>query len=284
MSAKTYITLPGQENQVDLLRWQTWLPTLAQLWATLRFQLDDALDPHERKRVTVTMRQGLGLVVVLGLVAGLIPMIANLWLAVPMGAAVPLAQLSNVAAETLRAFTGSVPLDIAAHTVQTMAGLEPRMPGFFAALLSAMGIWLNWPLTWLTLWIVYGAFVMGLVRIMGANNTLEEYFAATSFAAVPLTLIGLAPLPWLGPLAAIIGMALAFVLYVQIVRYVALHDIGRTLIAVLAPIAVVVFVPGGHGADHLFLDPLGQGIRSQRSRADTWCVLRDRGWCMSRNT
>ena len=136
-----------------------------------------------------------------------------------------------------------MPLDIAAHTVQTIAGLEPRMPGFFAALLSALGIWLNWPLGWLAIWIVYGAFVMGLLRVMGATNTLEEYFAATSFAAVPLALIGLAPIPWIGPLAAIIGLVLAFLLYLQLARFVARRDIGRTLIAVLAPIAVVIFVP-----------------------------------------
>lgn len=243
MSSKSYVNLPGQSNKADLLRWNAWLPKLAQVWAALRFQVDDAVDPLERKQVTVTMRQGLGLVITLGMLAGLIPMIANLWLAVPLGTAVPLAQLADAAAQVLRAFTGSVPLDIAAHTVQTVAGLEPRMPGFFAALLSAIGIWLNWPLGWLTIWIVYGAFVMALLRVMGAPNTLEEYFAATSFAAVPLTLIGLAPIPWIGPLAVVIGLVAAFLLYFQLVRFVARRDIGRTLLAVLAPIAIVIFVP-----------------------------------------
>ena len=95
MSSKTYVTLPGHSNRADLLRWNAWLPNLAQVWAAFRFQVEDAVDPLERKQVTVTMRQGLGLVVMLGLLAGLIPMIANLWLAVPMGTAVPLAQLAD---------------------------------------------------------------------------------------------------------------------------------------------------------------------------------------------
>ncbi len=201
------------------------------------------LDPYERGHVTVSMRQGLGLIVVFALVAGVIPLLANLWLAIPMGAAVPLALVADTIGRLTSAFGGYLPLDITGYTAQTLAGVEPRMPGFLAALLSALGIWLNWPLGWLTNWIGYGVFVAGLARLMGAHNTLQSFFAATSFVAVPLLLLGLYRIPILGPIAMLTAVVWGFFLYYRIVRYVTRLDVGRTLLSMLLPIAVLLMVP-----------------------------------------
>ncbi len=37
--------------------------------------------------------------------------------------------------------------------LQTIAGLSPNAPGWLAAGLSALGVWVNQPLSWLTAWI-----------------------------------------------------------------------------------------------------------------------------------
>jgi hypothetical protein len=204
----TYVRLPGKLRQREIWRLRDWLPALQQVWDALLFRLPDALDPHERGVVTASMRQGLGLVFFLGLVAGIAPFIDNLWLSVTVGAAAPLASLGQSAAQWLAAY-GSIPaVEIAAHTLQSVAGLEPRMPGVLAALLSSLGLWLNTPLNWLSLWIIYGALVLATARFMGARATLETFFAATSFAFAPLVLTGFVSLPFVGPVAVAGGRGL----------------------------------------------------------------------------
>lgn len=243
MSRHSYVTMPGRLQKEDWLSWSNWVPNISQMWAALSLKTADAVDPFERGMVTVTMRQGIGMIALLGLLAGVIPLIANLWLAVPMRTSVPLAQVADAAAQFLNVNSGIIPLDIAGATVQTIAGTEPRMPGIFAALLSALGIWINWPLGWLANWIVYGTVVFALARLMGATNTLQSFFAATSFTAVPLLLTGLAPIPCVGPLAGLLGMVLAFAVYFQAMRFVTRLDGGRTVICMLLPPSLVVVVP-----------------------------------------
>jgi hypothetical protein len=244
MNPHTYVvTLPERTTRDEWLRWQHWLPNLQQMWSAARLETSDALDPYEQGRVTVSMRQGLGMIVVLALAAGVIPLLANLWVAVPMGASVPLARLADFANQLLGGYSGNVPLEIAGHTVQSVAGLPPRIPGFFAATLSAKGLWLNWPLNWLAIWIVYGTLVFGSARLLGATNTLQRFFAATSFAAVPLLLTGLGPLPLIGPLAILAGLIWAALVYFQSMRFVTGLDGGRTFVAMALPAALVVAVP-----------------------------------------
>lgn len=58
------------------------------------------------------MRQGLGMIAVLGLIAGIIPLIANLWLALPLQTTVPLAQAGSNAAQMTAAYGADSPLGI----------------------------------------------------------------------------------------------------------------------------------------------------------------------------
>jgi hypothetical protein len=243
MNPHSYISLPGQTPRQDWLHWRFWFPRVDQIGAALRFSMGDALDPFERGQTTATMREGFGLIVVLGLVAGIIPMLANLFLAIPMATSVPMAQLGNAAADIANAYRGIAPVEIASHTVQSLAGLEPRMPGILAALLSALGGWLNWPLGWLANWIVYGALVAGMARLFRASSTLNCFLAGTSFAFVPLVLCGLAPIPWIGPIFVIVGFAWSALLYYKAVHYVTELDAGRTLVCLLLPFALAILIP-----------------------------------------
>jgi hypothetical protein len=242
-SDKTYIVQPGQLDREDWTRWSNWMPTIDQLGAAARLNVADAVDPWERGFVTVTMRQGIGLIVLMGLLAGIIPLLANLWQSIAMGTAVPLAQAANSVAPLTSAYPPDSPIYILSSTVQTIAGLPSRMPGFLAGFLSSLGVWINTPLSWLTTWIVYGIFVSGLARLMSAANTLQAFFAATAFAAVPLVLTGFAPIPWIGPILAIAGVVLAFAVYYGAVRYTTRLDGGRTFLAMLLPLAIGLVLP-----------------------------------------
>jgi hypothetical protein len=249
----TYVRLPGKLRQREIWRLRDWLPALQQVWDALLFRLPDALDPHERGVVTASMRQGLGLVFFLGLVAGIAPFIDNLWLSVTVGAAAPLASLGQSAAQWLAAY-GSIPaVEIAAHTLQSVAGLEPRMPGVLAALLSSLGLWLNTPLNWLSLWIIYGALVLTTARFMGARATLETFFAATSFAFAPLVLTGFVSIPFVGPVLSLVGVVWGFLLYVQIAFWTTRLSVARIVLSMLLPIAVLLALPTLAGMVGAFL-------------------------------
>lgn len=243
MNSHSHVILPGQTSREEWTQRRNWLPDFSQIWNAARLNLVDALDPFERGYVTVSMRQGLGMIVVLGLLAGLLPFLANLWLSLGVGTAAPIA----AAAASLAEFAASDPSNATARYVSTnaslIAGIEPRMPGFLAALLSSLGLWLSTPVNWLSNWIVYGAVVSALARMMGAGGNLQIYFAATSFAAVPLLLTGLAPIPFLGPVVVIVTWMWAAILYYHAVRLATGLDAARTLLSMVLPLVLVAAIP-----------------------------------------
>lgn len=243
MSLHTHIVMPGRAPREEWMQRRYWLPDFNQIWNAARLNLADALDPFERGAITVSMRQGIGMIVVLGLLAGVPTLLTNLWLGLSMGTAVPLAAAAASLTELAAGYPANPVASEVAHTAGLLAGIEPRMPGLLAALLSALGLWLNWPLSWLANWIVYGAVVAGLARLMGAPNNLQTFFAATSFTAAPLVLAGLSPIPLLGPVAVIAAVIWAFALYYQAVRRVTGLDATRVLLSLFLPVVVLAAIP-----------------------------------------
>lgn len=238
MSSQTHVVLPDRIDREEWLQRQHWLPDWQQMWDAAFLRLSDAFDPYERGEITVSMRQGIGMIFVLGLAAGLLPFLGNLWVSLRAGTAAPLAAAALSLTDLANAYVGAPALNVAANTTSLLAGVEPRMPGFLAALLSSLGLWLNTPLSWLSSWIVYGAFVAALARLFGATNRLQTFFAATSFTAAPMLFTGLAPIPLLGPLAVVAAWLWAAIFYYQAVRYVTRLDPVRTLLCMALPPAV----------------------------------------------
>jgi len=191
----------------------------------------------------LSMRQGMGLVVVTALLAGLLPFIWNWITAVRLETSVPLLDLARFAARP-------PDLNIAAGTLfavlddmaQTIVGLGPRGPVWLAAGLTALGEWINWPLRWLSLWMVYGLGVLVTCLLLGATTTLQRFYALTSYAAIPLLLTGLAPIPCIGVLAALVGSVWAVVMYGTAVRAVTGLDWLRVVLSLLAPLALAALL------------------------------------------
>ena len=238
MALETYVRLPGRTPR-QAWHWKAWVPGFSQIWNAARLNLSDALDPFERGAITLSMRQGMGLIVLLGLLAGLLPLLSQLWLGLRLGAAVPLASLAVDLAGLANEY-GIPALDLASNNTSLLAGSAARLPPWLAASLSSLGLWINVPLRWLSLWLVYGTAVAGVARLMGAKNQLQTFFAATSLAAVPLVLTGLAPLPLVGPVAVVGGALGAGGVYCLAVRFVTRLDWVRLLLALLLPGVVVV--------------------------------------------
>ena len=185
----------------------------------------------------LTMRQGLGLVCTVALLAGLLPFIWNWTQAASIGTALPLAQAArNWSSPTT--VTPNSALDIAAETAQIVAGLPPRGPAGLAAFLSALGEWLNWPMRWLAVWIVYGLAVAGMALLLGAHSTLQHFYAATSYAFIPLLLGALAFVPVLGWLLGLAGVVWAVVVYFHAARTITGLDTLRMVMSMIAPVAL----------------------------------------------
>lgn len=216
---------------------RAWLPSTQ--------QMSDAAQLRALGFADTTMRQALGMIVWLGLLAGALPFLVNWGQAASAGTALPLARLGQAGAEIAQAPLGFVPGLLSpvqvAELLQTLAGLDQPFPGWLAAFVSALGEWINWPLRWLSLWILYGALVMSINKGLGAGNRLQPFFAATGFAAVPLLLTGLAPIPCLGGLASVAGVVWALVVYARANEVVTGMPRLRAFAAVLAPLVLLFF-------------------------------------------
>ena len=220
------------------MNWRHWLPSPQQISNGAQMR------PHAY--TDSTMQQALGMIVSLGLLAGLLPFAVHWFVAARAGTVLPLAQAarSTIEMQGLAGRFGSgVPWlwdpSAVSDLYRTLAGLDQPLPGWLAAGLSALGEWINWPLRWLTLWIVYGILVMVANKMLGGHVTLQRFFAATSFAAAPLLLTGLSPIPCLGALASVAGIVWALAVYVRANAEVTGLETSRAAAAVLLPIPML---------------------------------------------
>jgi len=222
-----------------------------QHWLPSRNRMSSAAQLRSSAYRDSTMQQAMGMIVTLALLAGFLPFVVHWFVAARAGTVLPLAQAANAATKTEEtlfgmgfAFPGLVNPMAMSDLYQTLAGLNQPLPGWLAGGLSALGEWLNWPLSWLTLWIVYGALVMIANKALGGHATLQHFYAATGFAAVPLLLTGLSPIPCLGGLAVLGGIGWSLAVYIRANAEITGFDLPRSTAAVLlpAPILALLFL------------------------------------------
>ena len=120
-----------------------WLPTLQQIIHVLQFRPEAVIRaPAPQAEIAndeltnlppTSMRQGLGLVVLTALIAGLLPFIVNWTIAGRAGSALPLAQLARSPLLRAEQFT-EAPLFLQpwVEAVRTIAGIQPWLPGWLA--------------------------------------------------------------------------------------------------------------------------------------------------------
>lgn len=249
-SSSLYIAdAPANGSQTGRSRWSEWLPDSELLIDAAQLRLDDAESTPWRRsgsfaspiagvRAT-SMRQGIGLIVVLALLAGLLPFLFNWVQAAQLGTVVPIAEALTGFNGLRGPFVEGVQ-PVLVGTAENVAGLNEFFPGWLAAFLSALGEWLNWPLQWLALWILYGLGTLLAALAFGARTTLQRFYAATSFAAVPLLLLALTPIPCIGALVTVVAVLWAGAVYSQAVQVATGLDWARTLASVFLPLAVAI--------------------------------------------
>lgn len=228
---------------------QDWLPTRRQVADAFAGRMTAAVGPDPtgvpfRRNVHTTMRQGMGLVLMVGALAALPALVVNWVAAARMGTVAPIVRLVQwtdgmSTQEPARAVVG--------EAVRSLAGLQPVAPAWVAAGLSALGMWVNGALGLLGWWIVYGLAVLLLAKTLGAGTTLPRFYAATSYAALPLLLLAFGPLPWVGALFIIAGWLGALVLYSAAVRTATELSWGRAIFSTLFPAAILLIAAAVYG-------------------------------------
>lgn len=218
-----------------------WLPALEQMEDALRLSVPFAIDGDPVRRAALgpcpatSMRHGTGMIFVTALIAGALPFLMNWIQGARYGTVAPFIDWARLLNTQGPFPAGDTALPAVTGTIQSIAGLDPWLPAWQAAGLSAFGQWVSWPLQWLAVWIVYGIGVLAVSHLLGARTTLQHFYAGTSYACLPFLLLALTIIPCLGGLAAIVAFVWAFIIYLRAVQFVAGFDFGRAFVSVIAP-------------------------------------------------
>ncbi len=250
MTRNNLIAEDGEETLRRRSWLKAWLPARSRMLNALQLRFEPVPDADqpvalpEESVLHASMRQGMGLIIAAALIAGALPFFYTWYTAARLGTAAPIAQLGQWAD------LGNVPglqvlgVDkVLAETAATAAGLKPAFfPGWLAAGITALGQWINWPLRWLGIWIVYGLGVLVIAKLLGATTTLQQFYTLSSFAFLPLILTGLGFIPCVGIVANIVALLWALAVYVVAVRAATKLSTGLAVLATLLPAAMAALL------------------------------------------
>ena len=217
-------------------------------WIPSTQQMSNAVQLRPQPFVEISMRQALGMILAAGMLGGLLSFVVNWVQAASMGTVLPLAQaakgLDNLTQINNLGLAGLIPINLPSLTesVNTLAGLDQALPGWMAALLSALGALISLPFAWLQSWLVYGLLVALTAKGLGATMTLQRFYAATGYFAVPLILTNLTVIPYLGDLLGVGISVWALLVYARGVQVVGRLDGLRVVASLVIPLLALAMI------------------------------------------
>lgn len=232
-----------------------WLPTARQLFDALILRMGRAIGPDPagvpfHRGLHTSMRQGLGLLTLLGLIIGLPALLVGLFTALPFTDYLPFRWAPTTPRlEYIIARAGYL------SGIGDLSGgpfpMEP-LPRTTANLL-ALGTWLSLPVRLITLWLVGGLPVMIVARMLGAHFTLTRFYAATAYAFLPFLLLLLAPFSSIGAAVVIVAFIWFAVAYALALHEAMGTDWGHSVVVLLATVLAFVLLLGIPAAIGWFL-------------------------------
>lgn len=217
-------------------------------WLPSTQQMSNAIQLRPRSFGQISMRQALGMILVAGILGGFLSFVVNWVQAASLGTVLPVAQASKSLEEMAQLVSfglfGLAPVNLPAltDTVNTLAGLDQALPGWMAAFLSALGTWISLPLAWLQSWLVYGLLVALTAKALGATMTLQRFYAATGYFAVPLVLTNLTVIPYLGDLLGVVIALWALLVYAKGVQEASRLGPVRVVASLVLPLFIIMVV------------------------------------------
>jgi hypothetical protein len=214
--------------------------------------LDDEAFQAWRERPNIFLR-GIILIAIVTLVAGLVTFAVNFVNQVRPVTAVQIEEAIEQSLDMQRRFNPSLQDPEAQRIIDETLGVivpmiveisEVDIPigrgasGFFAAL----GSYLSSVFASLAGWLFYGALVLVAVNLLGGSAKLPEFLGMVALYVTPGLLGLLRPIPCVGALLAFIGTIWGVVVYIKAVSFTTELDLPKSVLAVLAPIIVLVLL------------------------------------------
>jgi hypothetical protein len=219
--------------------------------------LDDAAYREWRDRSNLFLR-GAILIVVVSLVAGLVTFGKDLTNRVrPINAARIEEEIKESFDESYRwnrwnpSWQGMPPevremvdeqIEAIIEMIVDIAQVKTPLPRVVSGSLEAVGAFFSRAPSALAGWLFYGALVLVAVNLLGGSAKLPDFLGTVALYATPGLLGLLGWIPCLGPLLGLVGLVWSVAVYVKSVSVVSDLDIGRSLVAVLAPAILLILL------------------------------------------
>lgn len=140
-------------------------------------------------------------------------------------------------------------LDLGLYIGAETAALPTPLPEPSGAIFRAAGGWLSRPFAdsgfplaaaALGTWLGYGVWVMLFARLLGGSSTLHGFFGATALFALPHLLGIFGRVPVLGALLTVVAFAWGIAIYVKATSVSHQLSTARALLAVAAPVLIIM--------------------------------------------
>jgi hypothetical protein len=214
--------------------------------------LDDAAFQEWRQRPNLFLR-GLILIVVVSLVAGIATFGVNL---VERVRPVNVDRIEDTIRESMEQqfrwnpgyqnpeiremMEDMIPLIV--DMVIDLTQVPAPLPRAFGGLFQAFGGWLSGALSSIGGWLFYGALVLIAVNLLGGTAKLADFLGMVAVSTIPGLLRIFGPIPCAGGLLGLAALIWTVIVYVKAVSVTTDLDIGKSILAVLAPAIVIVLL------------------------------------------
>jgi hypothetical protein len=214
--------------------------------------LDDAAYQAWGERPNLFLR-GIVLIVVITLVAGLVSLGVNLVNKVKPVDMAAIEEQINKQLELQSQFNPGLQdpktramindmMNTILPMISRIVSIKPPLGHGISGLLEAVGTWVSQALAAIGGWLFYGALVLIAVRLLGGMARLPEFLGMVSLYVIPGLLGLLSPVPCLGAILALAGTIWGIVVYVKAVSVSSGLDTGRSILAVFAPLLVIILL------------------------------------------
>ncbi len=142
-------------------------------------------------------------------------------------------------------------LDLGLRIGAETAALPTLLPEPIGAVFNAVGGWLSRPFAdggfplaaaALGTWLGYGVWVMLAAKLLGGRGALHSFFGATALFAIPHVLGIFGRVPVVGPILGFVAFAWGIAIYVKATSVSQQFSVARSLLAVAAPLLLIIAV------------------------------------------
>ncbi|NLF14986.1 MAG: YIP1 family protein [Anaerolineaceae bacterium] len=214
--------------------------------------LDDSAYREWRERPNVFLR-GIVLILIVSLIAGLVGFGMRLVSEVQPVDADEIREGIRESFEMQRQFNPGFQdpevYEMAEEMVDTIvamivdiANIRPPLPVGVAGFFTALGAWLTGALSSIGGWLFYGALVLVAVNLLGGSAKLRDFYGTVAVFSIPGLIGLLGPIPCVGGILVFLGTIWGIVMYVKATSVATGLDIGRSVVAVLAPFVILLLL------------------------------------------